>query len=91
MTTASSSVSESDTTTSTTETSAQPTWQKGDVTLDGTVNITDAVRLCRYLLGSETISQQAYQYADVYTDSMVNGFDLAALRQMLTNAGGQNQ
>ena len=90
-TTASSSVSESDTTTSTTETSAQPTWQKGDVTLDGTVNITDAVRLCRYLLGSETISQQAYQCADVYTDSMVNGFDLAALRQMLTNAGGQNQ
>ena len=55
------------------------------------VNITGAVRLCRYLLGSETISQQAYQYADVYTDSMVNGFDLAALRQMLTNAGGQNQ
>lgn len=91
MTTASSSVSESDTTTSTTETSAQPTWQKGDVTLDGTVNIADAVRLCRYLLGSETISQQAYQCADVYTDSMVNGFDLAALRQMLTNAGGQNQ
>ena len=79
------------TTTSTTETSAQPTWQKGDVTLDGTVNIADAVRLCRYLLGSETISQQAYQCADVYTDSMVNGFDLAALRQMLTNAGGQNQ
>ena len=94
-TTASSSVSESDTTTSTTETSAQPTWQKGDVTLDvtldGTVNIADAVRLCYYLLGSETISQQAYQCADVYTDSMVNGFDLAALRQMLTNAGGQNQ
>ncbi|MFR0950840.1 MAG: hypothetical protein ACLSFT_10100 [Ruminococcus callidus] len=47
-TTASSSVSESDTTTSTTETSAQPTWQKGDVTLDGTVNIADSVRLCRY-------------------------------------------
>lgn len=90
-TTASSSVSESDTTTSTTETSAQPTWQKGDVTLDGTVNIADAVRLCRYLLGSETIFQQAYQCADMYTDSMVNGFDLAALRQMLTNAGGQNQ
>lgn len=90
-TTASSSVSESDTTTSTTETSAQPTWQKGDVTLDGTVNIADSVRLCRYLLGSETISQQAYQCADMYTDSMVNGFDLAALRQMLTNAGGQNQ
>lgn len=90
-TTASSSVSESDTTTSTTETSAQPTWQKGDVTLDGTVNIADSVRLCRYLLGSETISQQAYQCADMYTDSMVNCFDLAALRQMLTNAGGQNQ
>ena len=74
-----------------TATSQQPQPIKGDVTLDGTVNVADVVRLCRYLVHGEGISKTAYECADVTEDGIVNGFDLTLLRQMLVAAGGQEQ
>lgn len=56
---------------------------KGDVTLDKEVNLSDVVQLCRYLIGKDSLSYEAYQCADMTEDGIVNGFDLAALRQYL--------
>ena len=74
-----------------TATSQQPQPIKGDVTLDGTVNVADVVRLFRYLVHGEGISKTAYECADVTEDGIVNGFDLTLLRQMLVAVGGQEQ
>lgn len=70
-------------TSETTVTTTEPTSQKGDVNLDGTVQIADAVKLCRYLLGEERLSAAAYDQAELTGDGLVNGFDLASLKQQL--------
>ncbi len=60
------------------------TGQKGDVTLDGKVDVSDAVALQKYLLGkSEFSGEQAYA-ADVQSDAVPDVFDLAALKRRLT-------
>ena len=64
-------------------TTTEPTSQKGDVNLDGTVQIADAVKLFRYLLGEERLSAAAYDQAELTGDGLVNGFDLASLKQQL--------
>lgn len=70
-------------TSETTVTTTEPTSQKGDVNLDGTVQIADAVKLFRYLLGEERLSDAAYDQAELTGDGLVNGFDLASLKQQL--------
>ena len=70
-------------TSETTVTTTEPTSQKGDVNLDGTVQIADAVKLFRYLLGEERLSAAAYDQAELTGDGLVNGFDLASLKQQL--------
>lgn len=55
----------------------------GDVSLDGAVNLTDAVILQKYLLGEATLLYEAYVFADLTHDNTVNGFDLMRLRQIL--------
>lgn len=72
----------------TTTTTQEPLKLKGDVSLDGQVNVADVVKLCRYLIREDTISYEAYQCADMTDDGVVNGFDLSVLRQQILQLGG---
>ncbi len=56
----------------------------GDVNLDGAVSVVDVVALQGYILGRNTITQDAFDNADVAADGAVNGFDLAVLKRMVT-------
>lgn len=63
--------------------SAHTNGKKGDLNLDGTVNIADAVIMQKYILGTTSIScEQAYA-ADVYSDTLPDAFDMVMLRKML--------
>lgn len=55
----------------------------GDITLDGTVNGKDAAALQKYLLGNPSLTAAAWKNADLDENGVVNGFDLALLRQKL--------
>jgi hypothetical protein len=55
----------------------------GDVNLDGTVNVSDAVLLQSYLLSSAELSEYQYYAADVNGDGDVDSFDMAYLRRIL--------
>lgn len=81
-------ISTESTETETTMDTQEPVLLKGDVTLDESINLADVVQLCHYLLGQDTLSYEAYQRADMTGDAVVNGFDLAALRQYLLRARG---
>ncbi len=61
----------------------EPEMLKGDVNLDGSVNVADAVLLQKYLLNRETLTQPQYSNADLEADRSVNGFDLAILKRKL--------
>lgn len=65
------------------------TWEKGDIDLNGRLELSDAVLLCRYLLAEDKLSYTAYLCADLTEDGIVNGMDLSMLRQELVQAGGQ--
>lgn len=80
--------SEETTETEITTDTQEPILLKGDVTLDKEINLADAVQLCHYLLGQDTLSYKAYLRADTTEDAAVNGFDLAALRKYLLLARG---
>lgn len=67
----------------TTETTAVPQNTLGDINLDGQTTLADIVLLLQYLLGNETLSQEQTVRADMQQDGIVNGMDLAVLRQTL--------
>lgn len=56
----------------------------GDLNSDNTLTTADAVLLQRYILGEKSLTQSQWQAADLNADGVVNGFDLALLRQKLT-------
>ncbi|MDE5768573.1 MAG: carbohydrate-binding domain-containing protein, partial [Oscillospiraceae bacterium] len=60
----------------------------GDVTLDGTVGVTDIILMQKYLLEKETISEEAYWNADVTADQIVNIYDFVALKRKVLNEQG---
>lgn len=55
----------------------------GDVNSDGSVTVTDAVLLQKYLLAQEPLNALQSLSADVTQDGAVNAFDLAALKKHL--------
>ncbi len=57
--------------------------QKGDINLDGAVDVADAVLLQKYLLGLKTFSGEQAYAADLYADAMPDSFDLAVLKRHL--------
>ncbi|MBR2282912.1 MAG: leucine-rich repeat protein [Ruminococcus sp.] len=65
-----------------------PIWKisdiRGDVNCDGSVNIADAVVLQRWLLAVPDTGLANWQNADICEDSRLDAFDMAMLRQLLT-------
>lgn len=64
--------------------SEQEMTHNGDLNSDNTLTTADAVLLQRYILGEKSLTQSQWQAADLNADGVVNGFDLALLRQKLT-------
>lgn len=56
---------------------------KGDVNLDGMVNVLDAVLMQKYMLGQVTFSGEQAYAADVISDGSPDVFDLAELKRRL--------
>lgn len=60
------------------------TWNiLGDINKDGVIDNTDLILLQDYLLHKEDFTQEQYSQADVNSDSVVTGMDLAVLRTKL--------
>ena len=55
----------------------------GDINLDGQVNVADAVKLQKYLLGKDKLSAESGKAADVNNDGRTDVFDLIILRKNL--------
>ncbi len=58
----------------------------GDVDLSMEVNVLDIIKLQKYLLTLEKLIPMQSYYADVIDDDVINAYDLAAIKKMLTNA-----
>ena len=58
----------------------------GDVNLDGSVGVADAVLLQKYLLGKTALTAAQAENAELCKDGSINGFDLAALKRMLLSS-----
>ncbi len=56
---------------------------QGDINLDETASVTDAVLLSQYLLARTSLTDQQAAAADLTGDGQVNVFDLGALKKML--------
>ena len=58
----------------------------GDVDKNGTVGVTDLVLLTKYIHGSTSLDQDAYDNANVIGDESVDVFDLTCLKNIVLNA-----
>ncbi len=56
---------------------------KGDVNLDGTINVADLVMLQKYLLGTETLTAEQAFNADMNSNNALDVFDNILLRRAL--------
>ncbi|MBR2086826.1 MAG: dockerin type I repeat-containing protein, partial [Oscillospiraceae bacterium] len=65
------------------EVTANVTGQKGDVNLDGKVDVLDAVALQKYLLGQKDFTGENAFAADICSDAVPDIYDLAALKRTL--------
>ncbi|MBR6108050.1 MAG: dockerin type I repeat-containing protein [Oscillospiraceae bacterium] len=59
---------------------------RGDVNLDGSVNIADAVALIKFLLSESTLTAEQAAQADINGDQKLSAVDLTLLKRMLLNA-----
>ena len=55
----------------------------GDVNLDEEINVADAVRLQKYLLGQDKIGYNEYLAGDINEDGSADVFDMVLMRQLL--------
>ena len=55
----------------------------GDVNLDGSISLLDAVAMQKYLLAKETFSEEQFAVSDVNQDGITNIFDFISLKKML--------
>ena len=63
---------------------AAPEFTKGDLNVDGSVNIGDAVLLQQYLIHKSTLPDFLYEYADMNDTGKVDVFDLILLSSAIT-------
>ena len=59
------------------------TFLRGDVNLDGTVNLSDIVLLQKYICNKAVLQKRNGQAADLNEDSMINIVDAMLLKRML--------
>lgn len=59
------------------------TWGKGDINLDGEVNVADAVYLQGYLLCRFSFNETEWHAADLIDDGSVDAFDMVIMRRIL--------
>ncbi|MDE6776560.1 MAG: carbohydrate-binding domain-containing protein, partial [Oscillospiraceae bacterium] len=52
------------------------------------VGFADLLLLQKYLIGKETLSEEAYQNANIINDDVVNIYDFVALKRKVLNEGG---
>ncbi|MCM1226043.1 MAG: glycoside hydrolase family 9 protein [Clostridium sp.] len=57
---------------------------KGDVNLDNVFNVSDAVKLSRYILNKTTLKPQGIRNGDFTEDNSLNTIDLVLLKRALT-------
>lgn len=62
-------------------TTAVPVQIKGDINSDGLVNVSDAVLLSKYILGSGTLTVAQAENADMNGDKRLDVFDMILLRK----------
>lgn len=58
-------------------------YEKGDINLDGSVNVADLTLLTKYLLGSEGLAKEKIKPADMNGDGSTDVFDLVRLRKKI--------
>ena len=75
------------TTATTTVITEKPPVNTGDINADGKVNLADVVLLQKWLLGIPETKLADCQAGDLYTDGVLNGFDLCLLRHTVTSSG----
>ncbi|MBQ3567121.1 MAG: glycoside hydrolase family 9 protein [Oscillospiraceae bacterium] len=56
---------------------------KGDLDVNGSVETADAVLMCKFLLGGQTLKEQQRKNADVTGDKKINIFDFTSLKRNL--------
>jgi len=56
---------------------------KGDVNLDGKVDVSDVVCLGKFLTAQQTLSAAQYETASLTDDNEINVFDMIALRKLV--------
>ena len=56
---------------------------RGDVNLDGSLSVADAVALMKFLLAEDTLTAEQAAQADLNSDRKLNAVDLSLLKQML--------
>ena len=56
---------------------------KGDVNLNGTIEIADVVLLNKHLIKASVLKDQALKNADVNDDKKLNVFDSIAIKRIL--------
>ena len=64
--------------------SAVPEKLVGDVNIDGDVGVADLVKLSAHLLGNSALTAEQSAEADLVADSIIDTFDLVALRKIVT-------
>lgn len=62
---------------------SQMAYAVGDINMDGSITIADAVLLQKFLLTGVGITQDQFSYADCTCDTKLNAMDLARLRNIL--------
>ncbi len=70
-------------TTTETKEPATPSLIKGDISLDGTVDLQDVILLQKYLIGKEHINETAFLSSDMNNDAIVNIYDFVLLKKLV--------
>lgn len=63
---------------------APPEAVKGDINEDGDVTIADAVLLEKWLLGSGANNSANWKNADIYTDNVIDVYDMIEMRKLIS-------
>lgn len=60
--------------------------KKGDLNGDSNINIADAIKLQRFVMGSDILSEEEFLAADLNCDGVVNVYDFCLMKKQLTES-----